>query len=348
LTNLLVQLLIFSFKGKEMTFHVRNVIEAEGLTKKFGPLTAVSDFSLAIQAEEIFGLLGPNGAGKTTAINMLTTILKPTSGTARIAGYDIKRDAKKVRECVGIVFQDPTLDTVLTGWENLELHARLYGLRRADYGKRIEELLSLVDLEARAHDLVRTYSGGMRRRLELVRGLLHHPSVLFLDEPTLGLDPQTRARTWEYIRLMVKKEGTTVLLTTHYLDEAQQMCDRIAIMDEGKIIALGTPGRLIDSLGGCVLYIEAPALPEEKLRLLPFIKECRPAKGGWEIVIAETYQNLPRLLETIGPISHLDIRRPTLNDVFLKLTGRHIREESGEDKGSWMESALRFQQRGRR
>ncbi|HOJ51686.1 MAG TPA: ATP-binding cassette domain-containing protein [Syntrophales bacterium] len=323
------------------------VVEAQGLSRSFGRIRAVQDFTVTIEREEIFGLLGPNGAGKTTTINMLITILPPTAGRASIAGFDIVRDARKVRSCVGIVFQDPTLDTVLTGRENLELHARLYGMKRPKYTKRIEELLELVNLHNRADDLVRTYSGGMRRRLELVRGLLHQPAVLFLDEPTLGLDPQTRARTWEYIRLMAKKEGTTVLLTTHYLEEAQQMCDRIAIMDEGKIMALDTPARLIDALGGIILVIEAPSLPEAELKELPFVKSINGGNGRWEIMLKDTYENLPYVIEKVKPINHLEIRRPSLNDVFLKLTGRRIRDDAMEDAGGWLEAAFRHEQRGR-
>lgn len=322
-------------------------IEAEGLSRTFGRIYAVSDFTVTIEREEIFGLLGPNGAGKTTTINMLITILPPTAGHARISGFDIVREAKKVRSRVGIVFQDPTLDTVLTGRENLELHARLYGMQRGDYRKRIDELLDLVDLKDRADDLVRTYSGGMRRRLELVRGLLHRPAVLFLDEPTLGLDPQTRARTWEYIRVMAKKEGTTVLLTTHHLEEAEEMCDRVAIMDQGKVIALDTPARLIDTFGGTILVIDAPTLKEEDLARLPYVKGMNKANARWEIILQDTYENLPDMLRKIGPIKGMEIRRPTLNDVFLKLTGRQIRDEAVEDKGGWIEEAFRYEQRGK-
>lgn len=321
-------------------------IEAQGLSKTFGRIRAVSDFSVTIENGEIFGLLGPNGAGKTTTINMLITILPPSAGQASIAGFDIVREARKVRTCIGIVFQDPTLDTVLTGRENLELHARLHGMKRRDYKKRIAELLELVHLQERADDLVRTYSGGMRRRLELIRGLLHRPAVLFLDEPTLGLDPQTRTRTWEYIRAMVKREGITVLLTTHYLEEAEEMCDRVAIMDEGKIIALDTPHRLVDSLGGVVIVIDAPQLSAHALKEVNFIKSMKGDEGRWEITMDDTFENLPFLLKKVGPINHLEVQRPTLNDVFLKLTGRQIREDAVEDAGGWLEAAFRHDQRG--
>ncbi|MCX7981609.1 MAG: ATP-binding cassette domain-containing protein [Syntrophales bacterium] len=324
-----------------------NAIEAEGLSRRFGRIQAVSDFSVTIERGEIFGLLGPNGAGKTTIINMLITILPPTAGQARISGFDIVREAAKVRSQVGVVFQDPTLDTMLTGRENLLLHARLYGMKKRDYIKRIEELLQLVHLKDRADHLVRTYSGGMRRRLELIRGLLHRPTVLFLDEPTLGLDAQTRARTWEYIRTMVGKEGTTVLLTTHYLEEAEEMCDRVAILDDGKVIAMDKPSRLVDSLGGVVIILDAPTLTESILKDMPFVERANHSHGKWEISLNDTFKNLPLLLKRVGPINQLELRRPTLNDVFLKLTGRHIRDEAQEDAGGWLEEAFRQDQRGR-
>ena len=240
------------------------MIETVHLSKRFGKIEAVREVNLHIERGEIFGLLGPNGAGKTTTIGMLCTIVRPTSGRGAIAGYDILRHPSQVRRRVGIVFQDPTLDTILTGRENLELHARLYGIASSERARLIEEMLDLVDLASRADDLTRTYSGGMRRRLELARGLLHRPAVLFLDEPTLGLDPQTRARTWDYIRKMAQKESTTVVLTTHYMEEAESMCDRIGIIDHGRIIALDTPNRLIDSLGGDIVSVQADAIPSDR------------------------------------------------------------------------------------
>jgi ABC-2 type transport system ATP-binding protein len=214
------------------------IIETRSLVKTFGKIQAVRGIDLAIESGEIFGLLGPNGAGKTTTIGMLCTIIRPTSGQGMIAGFDVAKSPTQVRRKVGIVFQDPTLDTILTGRENLQLHARLYGIPASVRHLWIDEMLALVDLRERADDLTKTYSGGMRRRLELARGLLHRPAVLFLDEPTLGLDPQTRARTWEYIRKMAQKENTTVVLTTHYMEEAEAMCDRIGIIDAGRILSL--------------------------------------------------------------------------------------------------------------
>ena len=219
-------------------------ITTAGLTKKFGKLTAVDDLDLDIKEGEIFGLLGPNGAGKTTTISMLATLLAPTSGTATVANQDILKNPSKVREHIGIVFQDPSSDDILTGRENLYLHGLMYGVPRSVIPGRIDDAFDLVQLTGREDDLVKTYSGGMRRRLELARGLLHHPEVIFLDEPTLGLDPQTRKRIWEHIEKIVKERKVTIILTTHYMEEADRLCDRLAIIDHGKIVALDTPNAL--------------------------------------------------------------------------------------------------------
>ena len=251
------------------------IIETRSLTKTFGKIQAVRGIDLDIKKGEIFGLLGPNGAGKTTTIGMLCTIVRPTSGTGVIAGFDIAKQPTQVRRKVGIVFQDPTLDTILTGRENLQLHARLYGIPSSVRSLWIEEMLELVDLRERADDLTKTYSGGMKRRLELARGLLHRPAVLFLDEPTLGLDPQTRARTWEYIRKMAQKEETTVVLTTHYMEEAEAMCNRIGIIDTGRIIALDTPENMIDTLGGDIVAVNAPQPPLDIIRSLPYVSAVK-------------------------------------------------------------------------
>ncbi|MEM2869351.1 MAG: ATP-binding cassette domain-containing protein [Thermoplasmata archaeon] len=323
------------------------IIEARGLTRTFGRIRAVDGLDLSIERGEIFGLLGPNGAGKTTTIGMLCTIIKPTSGTASVAGHDIVRDPAGVRRKVGIVFQDPTLDTVLTGRENLELHGMLYGIPREVRRRRIQELLELVDLVDRADDVTRTYSGGMRRRLELARGLLHRPAVLFLDEPTLGLDPQTRARTWEYIKKMASTEQTTVVLTTHYMEEAEQVCDRIGIIDHGKIIALGKPSELRDALGGYMVVLKVRDPPVEKIRALPYVSDVKLNAGLVEIAMREAHLHLPDLLSRVPGVECVETRVPTLNDVFIKLTGRDIRDESGEDSGGWVESVARFRQRGR-
>ncbi|MEN6507939.1 MAG: ATP-binding cassette domain-containing protein [Smithella sp.] len=323
------------------------IIEIRSLTKTFGKIRAVRGIDLTIEKGEIFGLLGPNGAGKTTTIGMLCTIIRPTSGNGIIAGFDIAKHPTQVRQNVGIVFQDPTLDTILTGRENLQLHARLYGIPARDRSRWIEEMLELVDLTERADDLTKTYSGGMRRRLELARGLLHRPAVLFLDEPTLGLDPQTRARTWEYIRKMAIKEETTVVLTTHYMEEAQLMCDRIGIIDTGRIIALDTPGNMIDMLGGDIVAINSPNPPLDIIRALPYVSAIKTVGDTIEITMKSAHLHLAELLSLIDNVVSVEIRKPTLNDVFIKLTGRDIRQEDADNGGGWVETIARHRQRGK-
>jgi ABC-2 type transport system ATP-binding protein len=323
-----------------------SIIETKALTKTYGRIPAVRGIDLQIGKGEIFGLLGPNGAGKTTTIGMLCTIIRPTAGSASIAGYDVVKNQAQVRRNVGIVFQDPTLDTVLTGYENLVLHARLYGVPAACREKRIKEMLELVDLNDRRNDLTRTYSGGMRRRLELARGLLHQPAALFLDEPTLGLDPQTRERIWDYIKKMAQKEQTTVVLTTHYMEEAERVCDRVGIIDHGRIIALDTPDNLKESMGGDLVIIRAKEPPLPKIKALPYVKEVQPNDGAVEITMKEAHLHLAELLSIIPGVECVEIRVPTLSDVFIKLTGRDIREDSAEDSGSWIDSVARYRQRG--
>ena len=324
-----------------------SIIEIKSLTKTFGKIQAVRGINLNIEKGEIFGLLGPNGAGKTTTIGMLCTIIRPTSGSATLAGFDVVKNPAEVRRQVGIVFQDPTLDTVLTGHENLELHARLYGVPAVQREKRITEMLELVDLKERSKDITRTYSGGMRRRLELARGLLHKPAVLFLDEPTLGLDPQTRARTWDYIKKMAQKEQTTVVLTTHYMEEAEQVCDRVGIIDQGQIMALDAPDNLKESMGGDLVVIRAKEPPLQKIQTLPYVKDVKLNDGAVEITMKDAHLHLPELLSIIPHIECVEIRVPTLNDVFIKLTGHDIREDSPEDSGSWVDSVARYRQRGK-
>jgi ABC-2 type transport system ATP-binding protein len=322
------------------------IIKTNALTKSYGKIQAVRSIDLNIEKGEIFGLLGPNGAGKTTTIGMLCTIIRPSSGSASIAGYDIIKEPAQVRRKVGIVFQDPTLDTVLTGRENLELHARLYGVLSDVREKRITEMLELVDLKQRSNDVTRTYSGGMRRRLELARGLLHRPAVLFLDEPTLGLDPQTRARIWEYIKKMAQMEQTTVVLTTHYMEEAEQVCDRVGIIDHGRIIALNSPENLKESMGGDMVIIRVKEPPLEKIRALPYVSEVKENEGALEIITKEAHLHLAEILSMIKDVECVEVRVPTLNDVFIKLTGRDIREDSSEDSGSWVDSVARYRQKG--
>ncbi|HDS05593.1 MAG TPA: ATP-binding cassette domain-containing protein [Deltaproteobacteria bacterium] len=322
------------------------IIQTSALRKCFGKIKAVAGIDLNIEKGEIFGLLGPNGAGKTTTIGMLCTIVRPSSGAASIAGYNVIKEPARVRRQVGIVFQDPTLDTVLTGRENLELHARLYNVPSRIRKERIDQMLDLVDLKQRADHITRTYSGGMRRRLELARGLLHRPAVLFLDEPTLGLDPQTRARLWEYIKKTAQAEQTTIVLTTHYMEEAEKVCDRVGIIDHGRIIALDTPQKLKETMGGEMIVVRAEKQPLEKILMLPYVSEIRENDGALEIITKEAHRHLPKILSLLKDVHCVEMRVPTLNDVFIKLTGRDIRDDAVDDSGSWVDSVARYRQRG--
>ena len=314
-----------------------NVIETNQLTRSFNSLTAVDRLNITVESGEIFGLLGPNGAGKTTTISMLCTILKPTSGTAKVNGFDIVKEATQVRKSIGIVFQDPSVDDRLTGRENLYMHANLYGIPTSDQKSRIDNVLKLVELEDRADDLLRTYSGGMRRRLELARGLIHYPKVLFLDEPTLGLDPQTRDHVWKYIKELKEAHDITVVLTTHYMDEADRLSDRIAIMDYGKIIALDTSAKLKETLEGDVIIVKASnlntlfSLITEQMGL----QKTRIVNGTIETTVRNGEGILPRIVETATQnkiyVESISLREPNLEDVFLHYTGRMIRADGGRE-----------------
>jgi ABC-2 type transport system ATP-binding protein len=312
-------------------------IEVRNLTKRFGNLVAVDRLNFAVEPGEIFGLLGPNGAGKTTTLSMLCTILKPTSGTAIINGFDVIRQPSQVRRSIGIVFQEPSIDDRLTGRENLEMHANLYGVPRSEQKKRIEELLRLVELEGRANSLMKTYSGGMRRRLEIARGLIHHPKVLFLDEPTLGLDPQTREHIWSYITQLSNREKITMILTTHYMDEADKLCDRIAIVDYGKIVALDKPGQLKEGLEGDTIFAKTAKAKElsEKLSETEWVKDLKLLEGELKLIVKGGEAIIPRIVEIAASsgihIESISIREPTLEDVFLHYTGREIRAAGGEE-----------------
>ncbi len=305
------------------------------LTKQFGSLTAVDCIDISIGRGEVFGLLGPNGAGKTTTISMLATLLKPTSGKAYVDGYDITAQKVAVRSSIGLVFQDPSSDEELTAEENMDFHGRLYSVPKSVRKKRIPELLSMVDLADRSGDRVKTFSGGMKRRLEIARGFLHHPAVLFLDEPTSGLDPQTRRRIWEHIQLLNSERDVTVLLTTHSMEEADFLCGRIAIMDHGKIIALGSPGELKNGLGGDLISIETEN--NDKLLLLlagaDWTGKPRILDGRVNITVTEGESKIPeliRLTEGAGiDIKSVTLKKPTLEDVFIHHTGRAIRAEAG-------------------
>ncbi len=314
-------------------------IKTESLTKTFGKITAVNELNLTVNEGEIFGLLGPNGAGKTTLISMLCTILKPTSGRAWVNGFDVVKEPGKVRKSIGIVFQQASVDDLLTGRENLALHNLLFEVPRAVRKQRIDEVLSIVNLEKRADDFVNTYSGGMRRRLELARGIMHHPKVLFLDEPTLGLDPQTREHIWDYIKELAQKECMTVLLTTHYMEEAEQLCDRVAIIDYGKIVALDPPGALISRIAGDVVTIKQKIPDIESIRKLDYVIKTDEKDGLLYISIKDAGKHLQDLLSNTGPIDFVEVRRGTLNDVFLHYTGREIRE--GEAEGGFWDRMMK-------
>lgn len=318
-------------------------IVVENLVKRFGPIEAVRGVSFSVHPREVFGFLGPNGAGKTTTIKMLATLLPPTSGKLYIEGLDVVHQRQEVRRVIGLVFQDPTLDDRLTAWENLLFHGLLYGLSQAETRRRAMPLLEMVGLAERAHSLVRTFSGGMKRRLELVRGLIHTPKVLFLDEPTVGLDPQTRSQIWQHIQQLSREHDTTVFVTTHYMDEAEH-CERTAIMDHGQVVALDTPEHLKQLLG------------HEEIRLT-VRKEALPERPRWEDRLGQRFSgsgpdlifkthdagaDVTRIVEVIGPsIERIEIKRPTLEDVFLHLTGRQIREETVSARDAWREFGRR-------
>jgi len=319
-----------------------NAIEVEALTKAFGRLKAVDGVSFNVPRGEIFGFLGPNGAGKTTTINILCTLLRPTSGRASVNGHDVVKQPRQVQRSIGLVFQDPTLDEYLTAEQNLRFHAYAYHVPGAVREKRIAELLELVELSDRRKSKVSTYSGGMKRRLELARGLLHHPQILFLDEPTLGLDPQTRRHIWEYVLALRSEEDLTIFLTTHYMDEAEH-CDRIAIIDYGRVVALDTPDKLKDSMGGDVVTLEAEdnekAVGELKDRynLSP---EINNGLVTFSVPHGDTF--LPEFVRNFSSrLISVSVRRPTLDDVFLKLTGHAIRDQEAD---SWAQ--LRTMMRG--
>lgn len=315
------------------------VIKTEALTKKFGKITAVNELDLEVEEGEIFGLLGPNGAGKTTLISMLCTMLKPTSGRAWVNGFDVIKEPGKVRKSIGIVFQQASVDDLLTGRENLHLHNLLFEVPKAIRKQRIDEVLSIVNLEKRADDFVNTYSGGMRRRLELARGIMHHPKILFLDEPTLGLDPQTREHIWEYIKELAAKECMTIMLTTHYMEEAEQLCDRVAIIDYGKIVALDSPDALRNRVAGDIVKIKQKIPDIEKIRRLGYVMKAEEKDGLQYISIKDASKHLQDLLSNTGPIDFVEVRRGSLSDVFLHYTGREIRE--GEAEGGFWERMMK-------
>ncbi len=326
------------------------MIEVQKLTKKFKDFTAVDEVSFGVGKGEFFGFLGPNGAGKTTTIKILATLLRPTGGTARVNGYDVVRQPAEVRRSIGMVFQDPSLDDRLTARENLQLHAMLYGVPRRETGSRILELLELVGLADRQNELVRRFSGGMKRRLEIARGLLHQPGVLFLDEPTVGLDPQTRKYIWEYIAEIRQTEGATVFLTTHYIEEAEA-CDRVGIIDHGRIVALDSPAALKATVEADLITVETRE-PEDALRLIREKLRLDAALQGDRVIHVRAPNGaggelLPRLAAAVPGLTALGISKPTLEDVFLSLTGRAIREEAADSLEKMRQSRRARARRGR-
>jgi ABC-2 type transport system ATP-binding protein len=313
---------------------METAIRVRNLVKRYDKTVAVDHVDLVIAAGERFGLLGPNGAGKTTIINILAALLRPTSGQAEVAGMPVEGDRDALRRRIGIVFQETALDVKLTGRENLQFHAMLYGVSRPERRRRIARVLELVDLQDRADLLVETYSGGMKRRLEIARGFIHHPQVLFLDEPTLGLDAQTRRRIWEYVLELNRQSRVTVILTTHYMDEADFLCERVAIIDRGKIIAMDTPARLKETLGGDMVHMEIAGDGEAMVRALQGLKWVRGTSlrdGRLRVTMERGDRRIPELMRVAqrsgAEVLSVNLSKPSLEDVFLHFTGRTIRED---------------------
>lgn len=331
---------------------MNNAIEIEALTKDFNGLIAVDHISLNVEEGEIFGFLGPNGAGKTTAIKMLCTILNSTSGSARVCGYDVVQQRNEVRECIGIVFQDPTIDTFLTGKENLDFHARMYHMDRRTREQRIAEVLGLLDLQGKENTRIQHCSGGIRRRFEVARGFLNHPKVLFLDEPTLGLDVQTRRSLWDYIKMLNEEEGTTMILTTHYIEEADYLCHRAAIIDVGKIVAMDTPEKLKQAVGLNLISLQVAYDDSliDLLKQIAWIKRVEARDSSLELSIDGGEEKIPELIDFTDNhnfvISSIELHKPSLEDAFLHYTGKTIREEEGNLMGLW--KAMMTRSRGRR
>lgn len=311
-----------------------HAIKVENLVKEFGGLVAVDHISFDVNSGELFGLLGPNGAGKTTTINMLSTLLKMTSGYCEVAGFDVTKHKYDVRRSIGIVFQEPALDNKLSGMENLEFHAMMYRMNKKSRTERINDVLELVELTDKADVLVENYSGGMKRRLEIARGLIHKPKVLFLDEPTLGLDAQTRRHIWSYIKKLNREENVTIILTTHYMEEADYLCERIAIMDHGKIAAMDSPEKLKEALLGDVVSLEvgSDAGPLVKhLRGLKWINKIKKHDGSLDLAVMKGEKRIPELINIAQKsgvkICAVSLRKPSLEDVYLHFTGKTIREQ---------------------
>jgi ABC-2 type transport system ATP-binding protein len=323
-----------------------DIVEVLDLARRYGSIEAVKGVTFAVEEGEVFGFLGPNGAGKTTTINMLCTLLQPTRGSARVNGYDVVRQRGDVRRSIGLVFQQTTLDEYLSAEQNLRFHGYAYGIPAAEREQRARDLLEMVELWDRRKGSVRKFSGGMKRRLEIARGLLHHPRVLFLDEPTLGLDPQTRRRIWDYLHDLRRRDHLTIFLTTHYMDEAEN-CDRIAIIDHGSIVALDTPNGLKDSVGGDVVTFatadnDAAAVEVRSRYAVEPVQQDGTVRfhiASGETFLPEFVRSFPQRLLSVG------LRRPTLDDVFLAKTGREIRDGELEGKDLLMQDMGRWGRR---
>ena len=325
-----------------------SAIRVENLTKQFNGFVAVDHISFVVNTGELFGLLGPNGAGKTTTINMLSTLLKATSGYGEVAGFDISKSKDDIRRSIGVVFQEPALDTKLSGKENLEFHAMMYGIGKEERRKRIKHVLELVELTDKANVLVEKYSGGMKRRLEIARGLIHEPKVLFLDEPTLGLDAQTRRHIWDYIKKLNKESGVTIILTTHYMEEADYLCDRAAIMDYGKFVAMDTPSRLKDILGGDVVSMEVDGNADSligQIKSFAWVKSMTRHGEILSLTMEKGERRIPELVraaQKLGVnVTCVHLRKPSLEDVFLHFTGRTIRGEEGSQNDRHRQMTIR-------
>lgn len=318
------------------------MIIIKNLVKKYGEFYALHGLNFEVNENEIFGLLGPNGAGKTTLIHILATLLKPTEGYAIVNGFNVLHEATKVRESIGVVFQAPSSDDMLTGYENLKVHALLYGIPSKKREIRISEVLKLVGLEERKNDQVKKYSGGMRRRLEIARGLLHNPKVFFLDEPTLGLDPQSRDIMWTYIKKIVKEENVTIILTTHYMEEADTLCDRIGFITNGRIIALDSPLNLKQEIGGDIVKITFTDDIHANTDFADFDFVHRVENNGNSVIIYmdEVNSNLHRLVKHLDDVKSIEYTKPTLNDVFLKLSGDTLSGDSPE--GGFMQRYAQY------
>ena len=323
---------------------MEDVIEVQELTKRFGDLVAVDHVSFTVKRGEIFGFVGPNGAGKSTAIKMLTTLLHPTSGSARICGYDVVRESDEVRRHIGIVFQDRSSDDYLTGRQNLDFHARMYGMSREERERKMEEVLDLLELKGKEGMRLRNLPEGIRRRFEVARGFMTRPDVVFLDEPTIGFDIRARMDLWEQIRRAREKEGVTVSLTTHFIEEANYLCDRVAIIDRARIVALDTPRRLKEAVGSDLISLQVADGGERRSRFMEKVRELDWVKGAEEYsnsILLNVESGDGRVADLIDfadghgyAITSIDEHEPSLEDVFLHFTGRTIREAEGGVAGT--------------